>query len=242
MKRGTCLILIILLITAVCAAAPAEAPASQFSFKGWPYRQSTPCQPASPGNDPADDADAALIEACKATACPVREEAAAAVSPTAKPTKAPTVRPTSAPTARPSGSPSSSTGDYTTTSAAMQEQKAWNLLNQDRARNGLAALPLDSRLSELARLKACDMKQNHYFAHTSPTYGDVSTLLATLGANLRCGENIARYGTIEKAHAALMTSVAHRRNILAQGFNAVGIAAAKLPSGGYMVVQIFGKV
>ncbi len=242
MRRGTCLILMILLITAVCAAAPAEAPTSQFGFKGWPYRQSTPCRTASPDHDPADDADEALIEACRATACPVREEAAPAVSPTARPTEAPAPRPTQAPTARPSANPSSSTGDYTTTSAAMQEQKAWNLLNQDRGQNGLPALPLDSRLSELARLKSCDMKQNHYFAHTSPTYGSAAQMLTSYGYAFRgVGENIAHYATVEKSEAAFMSSDGHRHNILGSQWTKVGIGVCFDDQGFIYVTQLFAR-
>ena len=74
----------------------------------------------------------------------------------------------SAPTPQPSISDeprsSSSTGDYTTLSSTAQEQKLLNLLNEDRARNGLPALSMDSELSALARTKSQDMLENGYFA------------------------------------------------------------------------------
>ena len=243
MKRNTCL-LMILMLCVLCLTASAEAPTSQFGFRGWPYRQSTPCQPA---NGASNDSDAALIEQCKATACPVRDEQSAPAAsplpvPTIRPTQAPTARPTQAPTAKPTARPSSSTGDYTTTSAAMQEQKLWNLLNQDRAQNGLSALPLDSRLSELARLKACDMKQNHYFAHTSPTYGSAAQMLTSFGYAFRgVGENIAHHATVEKSEAAFMSSAGHRQNILGSQWTKVGVGVCFDDQGFVYVTQLFAR-
>jgi len=121
-------------------------------------------------------------------------------------------------------------------------QKMLALTNMEREKQGLPAYQVSPILQQAAQTKLDDMMRLNYFAHESPTYGDVSQLLAHFGLNVRCSENIARYGSLEKAHAALMTSPSHRRNILAHGFNAVGIAAARLPSGGYMVVQIFARV
>ena len=86
MKR-TCLFVItsILLLSAVSALA--EAPSSQFGFRGWPYRKTAaPC--------------GAAISAPAATKAP-----------------ASTPRPTAAPTAKPTAKPTSTTissGDYTT--------------------------------------------------------------------------------------------------------------------------------
>ena len=131
---------------------------------------------------------------------------------------------------------------YSASKTTDPAQKVLDLIDRARADNGRIPYRVDPVLQQAAQIKLEDMMQNNYFAHESPTYGDISDLLSHLGRNIRCAENIARYGTIEKAHAALMTSPAHRRNILAQGFNAVGVAAAKLPSGGYMVVQVFGKL
>ena len=55
--------------------------------------------------------------------------------------------------------------DYTPDSLSAQEQKAANLLNQDRIRNGLPALTIDPELSRIARIKSEDMRDNNYFAH-----------------------------------------------------------------------------
>ncbi|MDI6871854.1 MAG: CAP domain-containing protein [Bacillota bacterium] len=45
------------------------------------------------------------------------------------------------------------------------------LINADRAKNGLPALALNVALARVAHLKAQDMAENGYFAHNSPTYG-----------------------------------------------------------------------
>ena len=62
---------------------------------------------------------------------------------------------------------------YTTASVTAQEQIAGNLLNLDRSNYNLAELTIDPALSRIARLKSEDMRDNRYFAHVSPTYGDV---------------------------------------------------------------------
>ena len=114
-----------------------------------------------------------------------------------------TPAPAPRPTARPTNAPTVSTGDYTTFDSTMQEQKLLNLLNADRARNGLPPLTLDPELSRLAQLKSSDMNSNHYFAHESPTYGNAAAMLTAFGYPYSgVGENIAHHATVEKAEAA----------------------------------------
>ena len=113
---------------------------------------------------------------------------------------------------------------YTTASVTAQEQIAGNLLNLDRSNYNLAELTIDPALSRIARLKSEDMRDNRYFAHVSPTYGDVRDMLSKLGyAYTAAGENIAHHATIEKAQAALISSPGHRRNILSRGYTKVGV-------------------
>ena len=235
MKQFTCLILTILISLTACAAL-AEAPASQFGLRGWPYRQRVSCQ--------SGDACDPLTEACRATAIPAPESTKAPQTPLSAATPAPaaTRQPASAPTARPTAAPSSSRGDYTTTSVAMQEKKVWNLLNADRSQNGLSALPLDERLSELARLKARDMKEQHYFAHTSPTYGSAADMLSSFGYAFKgVGENIAHHATVEKSEAAFMSSAGHRHNILGSQWTKVGVGVWYDDQGFVYVCQLFAR-
>ena len=157
-------------------------------------------------------------------------------------TPAPTVRPTTMPTAQPTHTPTISTGDYTTFDSTMQEQKLLNLLNEDRARNGLPPLTLDPELSRLAQLKSNDMNSNHYFAHESPTYGNASQMLSAFGYDYQgVGENIAHHANVEKAEAAFMSSDGHRRNILGSQWDKVGIGIAYDANGNVYVTQLFAR-
>lgn len=98
------------------------------------------------------------------------------------------------------------------------------LMNAERAKQGLPALVLDSRLSKGAYLKSQDMGVNGYFSHTSPTYGSPFQMMKGLGITYRAAaENIARNQTVSGAHSAFMNSPGHRENILDGSFNKVGL-------------------
>lgn len=130
--------------------------------------------------------------------------------------------------------------DYNTNSVSAQEQIALKLLNNDRIANGLPALSMDPVLSELARIKSNDMRDNRYFAHESPTYGNASAMLGTFGYAFNAvGENIAHHATVEKAQAAFMSSDGHRRNILSSSWTKVGIGVSVDAQGYVYVTQLF---
>ena len=167
-----------------------------------------------------------------------------AVFSTARPqaTQPPTMPPVPAPTPRPENTPTVSTGDYTTFDSSMQEQILLNLLNQDRARNGLPPLVLDPELSRLAQLKSNDMNANHYFAHESPTYGNAGQMLDSFHYDYEgVGENIAHHSNVEKAEAAFMSSDGHRRNILGSQWEKVGLGVAYDENGNVYVTQLFAR-
>jgi len=117
-----------------------------------------------------------------------------------------------------------------------------NLVNQDRKNNGMPALTLDPELSRIARIKSCDMRDNHYFAHESPTYGNVRQMLTSFGyAFSAAGENIAHHATVEKAQTAFMSSDGHRRNILSSSWTKVGIGICYDANGYVYATQIFAR-
>lgn len=129
---------------------------------------------------------------------------------------------------------------YTSASVSAQEQSAGNLLNSDRARYGLSALTIDPVLSRIARVKSEDMRDQQYFAHTSPTYGDVRNMLTMMGYSyVSASENIAHHATVEKAQAAFLSSPGHRRNVLSKSFTHVGIGVAYDAKGFVYLTQIF---
>ncbi len=166
-----------------------------------------------------------------------------AISSHCAPTGTPQQPGSSQPVQKPSATQPPSTGeDYTTQTASAQEQKMLNLLNQDRIRNGLAPLTLDPELSRIARIKSADMRDNHYFAHESPTYGDVRAMLRRFGYDFTsASENIAHHANVDKAQAAFMSSSGHRANILSTAWTKVGIGIVTDASGYIYATQIFSK-
>ena len=233
------LALLTILAMLLASTALAEAPTSQFGFKGWPYRQSTNCdtgttqEPTNPTQRPEtgeNQPDSTLPTVAPSTEAPV--------IPTATPTSVPP-----SPTKKPNATQAPSTeGDYTTQSPTAQEQMMLNLLNQDRNNNGLGALTLDPTLCNIARIKSCDMRDNNYFAHESPTYGNVRDMLKTFGYSFNgAGENIAHHATVEKAQAAFMSSAGHRQNILSSAWTKVGIGICFDKNGYVYVTQIFAR-
>ena len=116
-----------------------------------------------------------------------------------------------------------------------------NLLNNDRKNNGLGALTLDAELCRVARIKSADMRDQGYFAHESPTYGDVRAMLRRFGYPFSAaGENIAHHANVDKAQAAFMTSAGHRQNILGT-WSKVGIGIVEDAQGYIYATQIFAK-
>ena len=137
---------------------------------------------------------------------------------------------------------SSFVGHYTTASLSAQEQTAGNLLNSDRKRYNLSPLVIDPELCRIARIKSQDMRDNQYFAHTSPTYGDVRNMLREFGYSFTAaGENIAHHATIEKAQAAFLSSPGHRKNIMNTTYTKVGVGAAVDSNGHVYLTQIFAR-
>ena len=131
---------------------------------------------------------------------------------------------------------------YTTASVSAQEQSAGNLLNSDRMRYGLPPLEHSEALSRAARLKSEDMRDNRYFAHTSPTYGDVRSMLTTLGISYKAaGENIAHHASVEKAQAAFLSSPGHRRAVLSKAYTHYGVGIALDENGFVYLTQIFAR-
>lgn len=130
--------------------------------------------------------------------------------------------------------------DYTAQSVSPQESALYQMINDERVANGVGALPLDAELSAIAREKSEDMIENGYFAHESPTYGYASEMLDEFGYSYTSvGENIARNGSVEKAHAALMSSRSHVRNILGSQWKAVGVGVANDANGYPYVTELF---
>lgn len=120
------------------------------------------------------------------------------------------------------------------------EQRMFELLNQERAAVGLQPLVMDQELVEVARAHSEDMFRKGYFAHDSPTTGSPFDRLDAAGIDyVTAGENLALAQTVEIAHDGLMNSPGHRANILQPSFGRVGIGAISSPGHGTMYTQLF---
>ena len=105
------------------------------------------------------------------------------------------------------------------------EAEVVRLVNEQRAKNGLAPLTQNWELSRIARYKSQDMADNGYFSHTSPTYGSPFDMIRAFGLSYRtAGENIAKgYATPKAVVDGWMNSSGHRANILNASFRQIGV-------------------
>lgn len=115
-----------------------------------------------------------------------------------------------------------------------------NLINKARKENGLAELKIDSMLDATATNKAIDMVKNNYFSHTSPTYGSPFEMMKNAGISYKtAGENIAGNPSLEDAVSSWLNSESHRKNILSNAYNYIGIGVEKSDTYGYIIVAMF---
>lgn len=104
-------------------------------------------------------------------------------------------------------------------------QEILQLVNQERSKQGLKALQLDSKLNQVATVKAKDMASNHYFSHDSPTYGTPFDMMHSFNVSYRsAGENIAAgQKTAQEVMNSWMNSAGHRANILNKNYTHLGV-------------------
>ena len=106
------------------------------------------------------------------------------------------------------------------------EQQVLGLLNRDRQRAHLPALPLDDKLSAVARAHCQDMAEHKFVAHLSPRTGGPADRVRRAGiAAAIVSENLAQARTPAEVEEGLMGSPGHRGNILDPRVTRVGIGA-----------------
>ena len=126
-------------------------------------------------------------------------------------------------------------------SLSAYEKEVIRLVNVERAQNGLKPLETDEKLSQVARIKSQDMKDNHYFAHESPTYGSPFDMMSKFGISYRsAGENIAKgQKSPSEVVKAWMNSSGHRKNILSSSFTHIGVGHVE--NGNYWTQMFVGR-
>ena len=122
------------------------------------------------------------------------------------------------------------------------KQEVLNLVNIERAKQGLNPLVMDdSLLSKCADAKAKDMVVNKYFDHNSPVYGSPFDMMRQFGVKFStAGENIAQgQATPQQVMNSWMNSSGHRANILNPNFKKLGVGIYKDSNGRLSWVQQF---
>ena len=120
------------------------------------------------------------------------------------------------------------------------------LVNNSRKQDGLSELQKNEKLVESALLKALDMKEKDYFEHVSPEGLQPWFFVEQAGyAYKTVGENLAEgYSSASEVHEAWMGSEGHRKNVLSQDFEEIGVAVVEIEKNGsksYISVQHFGS-
>lgn len=110
-----------------------------------------------------------------------------------------------------------------------EEQAFLRLINDYRARNGIAPLALDSALNRAAAWMATDLSLRSGFAHTDSLGRSPWVRMPDCGVAVPGGENLAAGTNYSSAQAALdawINSPTHRELMLASDFKVIGIARA----------------
>lgn len=127
-------------------------------------------------------------------------------------------------------------------SITSQEMQAIQLLNRDRAQNGLGPLTADAKLTQVARNHAADMAQQNYFNHTNLRgQSPFDRMSANRIAYRSAGENIAYNYSLEDMEEAWMNSSGHRANILSKGYTHAGVGLYTKADGTIYGVQLFAS-
>ena len=116
-----------------------------------------------------------------------------------------------------------------------------DLVNEERAKEGLAPLTIDTKVQAAAMVRAeeCEV----LFSHTRPDGSNFATALKEQNVSYRsAGENIA-YGqrTPEEVMKAWMNSSGHRANIMNANFTTIGIGYYENANGTDYWCQLFTR-
>ena len=127
-------------------------------------------------------------------------------------------------------------GTAVSTQAAIEAcQAVFNLMNQERAARGLAALVWSNALTNAAQVRAIEITD--VFSHTRPNGSD----FWTVDSSCQYGENLAKlYQSADSVYTAWMNSPTHAANIMDGGYKTVGIAISQTEDGSWYWAQEFG--
>ena len=114
-------------------------------------------------------------------------------------------------------------------------QAVLNMMNQQRAAQGLAQLAWSNALTNAAQVRANEIVD--VFSHTRPN----GSAFWTVDSNVQYGENLAKlYQSADSVYTAWMNSPTHAANIMDGGYKTVGIAISQSDDGSWYWAQEFG--
>ena len=124
--------------------------------------------------------------------------------------------------------------------------KLFELTNQERQKNGLAALTLNDKLNQAASQKAQDMFAKNYWNHYGPDGKAPWDFILGSGYQYEyAGENLAKNFLFSQGVVdAWIKSPTHKENILRNNYSEIGFAIVNGTLNGEqttLVVQMFGK-
>ncbi len=120
-------------------------------------------------------------------------------------------------------------------------QQVVTLVNEERAKEGLAPLTIDTKVQAAAMVRAEECEER--FSHTRPDGSNFATALKEQKVSYRsAGENIA-YGqqTPEAVMKAWMNSSGHRANIMNPNFTTIGVGYYENANGTDYWCQLFTR-
>jgi uncharacterized protein YkwD/ribosomal protein L24E len=126
-------------------------------------------------------------------------------------------------------------GPTGTSKAQIAAADLFKRLNDERIARGLAPLAWNTQLAGYASMWSADMAVNGF------RHSNISNLLGPfnyVGENIAMGSAGVTAGTL---HVSWMNSQGHRTNMLAPGFNSVGVGVYCAPNGSIWATQTFGR-
>ena len=131
-------------------------------------------------------------------------------------------------------------------STKLDQQKIIDLLNLERAKNGLGPLSVNDKLTQAAITKGENMFAQNYWAHVSPDGTQPWSFITQAGyAYQSAGENLARdFFDEQSLLTGWLNSPTHKANILNGNFSETGVAVLDGEINGepvLLVVNLFAQ-
>lgn len=195
---------------------------------------------------PVGEESAAPAPAAAAPAAPIAQ-APAKPAPAALPQPVQQAQPAPAPAPAAPAKPNFYVPAVSAGGPTAMELGLFNLINAERAKEGLAPYVLEGGLTKIARTRSQQMIDQNYFGHRDPYgYSMYVELLSYFGYTTYAwaGENLAMNNwpvatAGDEAIRGLMASPTHRANIMATDFTRIGVGEVTAADGRHFYAMIF---